>query len=68
MIRAQQCGGPVDFNYSQEAEAFRHEFRAWLEANLPESARKGDEMQGEFMRAVKAAAGSFIAIGIWKCI
>src|SRR5215472_2670704 len=25
----------MDFNYSEEAEAFRCEFRQWLDANLP---------------------------------
>jgi hypothetical protein len=25
----------VDFRYPPEAEAFRKEFRAWLEANMP---------------------------------
>ena len=41
----------MDFNYSEEAEAFRREFRTWLDANLPDAARKNDDMQGEFMRA-----------------
>src|SRR6516164_154663 len=25
----------MDFNYSEEAEAFRRDFRAWLQANVP---------------------------------
>jgi len=25
----------MDFNYSEEAEAFRREFRKWLEGNIP---------------------------------
>src|SRR5579885_350570 len=29
----------MDFNFSAEDEAFRREFRAWLDANLPESER-----------------------------
>ena len=41
----------MDFNYSPEAEAFRREFRAWLDANLPEAARRRNDIQGEFMRA-----------------
>jgi alkylation response protein AidB-like acyl-CoA dehydrogenase len=32
----------MDFNYSEEAEAFRREFRAWLDANLPKSRLKND--------------------------
>ena len=28
----------MDFNYSPEDEAFRHEFRAWLEQNAPKNA------------------------------
>ena len=41
----------MDFNFSPEAEAFRREFRAWLDANLPDTARRGNDIQGEFMRA-----------------
>jgi alkylation response protein AidB-like acyl-CoA dehydrogenase len=40
----------MDFNYSPEAEAFRREFRAWLEANVPRR-DGGVDLQGEFMRA-----------------
>ena len=29
----------MDFRYPPEAEAFRHEFRAWLDANLPDELR-----------------------------
>jgi alkylation response protein AidB-like acyl-CoA dehydrogenase len=43
----------MDFNYSEEAEAFRREFRAWLDANLPQGSR-GNSLQGEFMRAESA--------------
>jgi alkylation response protein AidB-like acyl-CoA dehydrogenase len=37
----------MDFNYSEEAEAFRHEFRQWLGANLP--SRPASERRPEFM-------------------
>jgi alkylation response protein AidB-like acyl-CoA dehydrogenase len=37
----------MDFNYSDEAEAFRREFRQWLEANLP--TRFSSERRPEFM-------------------
>jgi alkylation response protein AidB-like acyl-CoA dehydrogenase len=37
----------MDFNYSEEAEAFRHEFRKWLETNLPP--RSPSERRPEFM-------------------
>ena len=43
----------MDFNYSEGAEAFRREFRAWLDANLPQGSR-GNSLQGEFMRAESA--------------
>jgi alkylation response protein AidB-like acyl-CoA dehydrogenase len=32
----------MDFNYSAEDEAFRQQFRSWLEANLPEEQRDRD--------------------------
>jgi alkylation response protein AidB-like acyl-CoA dehydrogenase len=32
----------MDFNYSDEAEAFRREFRTWLEANIPARHSRGD--------------------------
>jgi alkylation response protein AidB-like acyl-CoA dehydrogenase len=32
----------MDFKYSDEAEAFRQEFRTWLEANMPPPREKGD--------------------------
>ncbi len=35
----------MDFNWSPEDEAFRHELRSWLEANLPRD-QKGDEGLG----------------------
>jgi alkylation response protein AidB-like acyl-CoA dehydrogenase len=37
----------MDFNYSEEAEAFRREFRGWLEANVP--LRSQSERRPEFM-------------------
>ncbi len=37
----------MDFNYSEEAEAFRRDFRQWLEANMP--ARAASERRPEFM-------------------
>jgi len=37
----------MDFNYSEKAEAFRREFRKWLEANLPP--RSPSERRPEFM-------------------
>ena len=38
----------MDFKYSEEAEAFRQEFRAWLEANPPDHGSTDDQI-GEFM-------------------
>jgi alkylation response protein AidB-like acyl-CoA dehydrogenase len=43
----------MDFNYSVEAEAFRREFRGWLDHNLPRRAH-ADALQGEFLRAESA--------------
>ena len=40
----------MDFNLSPEAEAFRREFRIWLEANLPRRA-VSDGLESEPMRA-----------------
>ncbi|MGH7935078.1 MAG: acyl-CoA dehydrogenase [Candidatus Binataceae bacterium] len=40
----------MDFNYSEEAEAFRRDFRAWLEVNVPSEWHQRNELQGEFMR------------------
>jgi len=37
----------MDFNYSEEAEAFRREFRGWLKANLP--THSPSERRPEFM-------------------
>ncbi len=41
----------MDFKYSAEAEAFRHEFRTWLEANMPKRNTDGDDEPGsDFVR------------------
>jgi alkylation response protein AidB-like acyl-CoA dehydrogenase len=40
----------MDFNYSEEAEAFRREFRAWLAVNHPEPLANNDQI-GEFLDA-----------------
>ncbi len=40
----------MDFTYSEEAEAFRREFRAWLDKNRPERSATDDQI-GEFMDA-----------------
>ncbi len=40
----------MDFKYSEEAEAFRAEFRAWLDANPPGHGSTDDQI-GEFMDA-----------------
>ena len=43
----------MDFKYSDEAEAFRREFRAWLDANPPARSIDDDQI-GEFMEAGSA--------------
>ena len=40
----------MDFKYSEAAEAFRLEFRAWLDANRPDHSSTDDQI-GEFMEA-----------------
>jgi alkylation response protein AidB-like acyl-CoA dehydrogenase len=41
----------MDFKYSAEAEAFRREFRTWLEANMPKRRSENDEEPGsDFVR------------------
>lgn len=45
----------MDFKYSAEAEAFRREFRAWLEANMPQRrSSAGDEPGSDFVRTDEA--------------
>src|SRR5579864_7120240 len=39
----------MDFNYSEEAETFRREFRAWLEANLLKRSDPSEDLGGELM-------------------
>ncbi len=41
----------MDFKYSAEAEAFRQEFRTWLEANMPRRRPESDDEAGsDFVR------------------
>ena len=40
----------MDFTYSPEAEAFRREFRAWLDANMPKRDRAEESMESEIVR------------------
>src|SRR5579864_2028594 len=40
----------MDFTYSAEAEEFRREFRAWLDANRPDQSNTDDQI-GEFLDA-----------------
>jgi alkylation response protein AidB-like acyl-CoA dehydrogenase len=42
----------MDFNYSDEAEAFRREFRTWLEANMPprRNLSDSDDIGSEIVR------------------
>ena len=58
----------MDFNYSPEDEAFRREFRAWLEVNAPhepmQSLAGGFEQDNPITsRLITAAAAS--AYRIW---
>ena len=62
----------MDFNFSPEDEAFRREFRAWLEVNAPrrDSAPSADVLaeadEGEWKRSV--AWYKKLASGGWTCI
>ncbi len=50
----------MDFRYPAEAEAFRKEFRAWLDANLPPELAGdglGGMLDGHRRRSTRAAAG-----------
>jgi alkylation response protein AidB-like acyl-CoA dehydrogenase len=40
-------GGVMDFNFSEEDEAFRREFRGWLETNLPRDWRDDSELEAD---------------------
>ena len=42
----------MDFKYSNEAEAFRQEFRTWLAANMPprRTASDDDDIGSEIVR------------------
>jgi hypothetical protein len=48
----------MNFNYSPEAEAFRKEFRAWLDANLTDDVRAGAswsmDLEGERLEGLRA--------------
>jgi hypothetical protein len=54
LVRQEWTGRALmDFKYSDEAEAFRREFRAWLEANIPHNndSDKRPDTGGEFLRS-----------------
>ncbi len=61
----------MDFNFSPEDEAFRAEFRAWLEKNAPQSRESVSEIltdgeESDFRRRV--AWFRKLASGGWTCI
>ncbi len=61
----------MDFNFSPEDEAFRGEFRAWLEKNAPKSHDSNSEVlqdgeESDFRRRV--AWFRKLAAGGWTCI
>src|SRR5271167_3352469 len=61
----------MDFNFSAEDEAFRADFRAWLEKNAPQSDQSNSEIladgeQSDFRRRV--AWFRKLAAGGWACI
>jgi len=61
----------MDFNYSPEDEAFRHEFRAWLEENAPRNPTvplDGISEEGEDDWARKIGWYRKLASGGWTCV
>jgi len=54
---------PMDFNYSPEDEAFRREFRHWLEANAPKDQEGGDQWQQRLAWHRKMHAAGWVGIG-----
>ncbi len=61
----------MDFNFSPEDEAFRAEFRAWLETPAPEDRHTASEIladgeESDFRRRV--AWFRKLAAGRWSCI
>src|SRR5690606_26762906 len=64
-------GGSMDFQYPPEAEAFRAELRAWLEANLTDDDRRatrgGYEGGGYDFEAARAWARK-LHDGGWACV
>ena len=53
----------MDFNFSPEDEAFRREFRNWLEANVPKEQDAGDEWQQRLAWHRKMHAARWVGIG-----
>ncbi|HKV54962.1 MAG TPA: acyl-CoA dehydrogenase family protein [Candidatus Binataceae bacterium] len=61
----------MDFNYSQEDEAFRREFRAWLEQNAPRRHKPPvDGMADEGEEDWRGKIGWYrkLASGGWTCV
>jgi len=44
---SERKGVAMDFKYSEEDEKFRHEFRSWLEQNLPRDWRDDTELDAD---------------------
>lgn len=53
----------MDFNYSPEDEAFRREFRNWLEANAPKDQEGGNQWQHRLAWHRKMHAAGWVGIG-----
>jgi alkylation response protein AidB-like acyl-CoA dehydrogenase len=53
----------MDFNYSPEDEAFRLEFRNWLQANAPKEQEGGDQWQQRLAWHRKMHAARWVGIG-----
>jgi alkylation response protein AidB-like acyl-CoA dehydrogenase len=53
----------MDFSYSPEDEAFRREFRNWLEANAPTEQEGGDQWQYRLAWHRKMHAAGWVGIG-----
>jgi hypothetical protein len=61
----------MDFSYSQEDEAFRRDFRAWLEQNAPRNRTQpvdGMLEEGEADSRRKVGGWRKLASGEWTCV
>jgi alkylation response protein AidB-like acyl-CoA dehydrogenase len=69
--KCRETGRKVDFSYSDEDEAFRHEFRTWLEKNAPRNSSlpiDGLSEAGEDDWNSRVSWYRKLASGGWTCV